>query len=349
MEEKIIKKTKVNKLLEKLNKDYQIFAPVEKDNDFLLSEISTPGSYQFPSDNYKNVKISPKGIFFPQSETLFEFNDQGVKSPELSNKKNLIFGIRPCDARAIGLLDKVFLEDKNKELIDPYYSAKREEAIIISTACIGPRITCFCTSLNGKPDGEDGSDIILFDLGEEILFKPVSDKGKEFIKKAGGDLAAAKKSNIDKKNKLVSESIKKIKTKINTDKTKEKLDKSFDAEFWKDLHQKCLGCGICTYLCPTCHCFDISDELGTGMEAFAESKGKRLKCWDSCMYPLFTLHASGHNPRHTHKERFRQRIMHKFNYCPSNFKETFCVGCGRCVSNCPVNLDIREVVKIVNE
>ena len=73
-----------------------------------------------------------------------------------------------------------------------------------------------------------------------------------------------------------------------------------------------------------------------------------MRCWDSCQFPLFTLHASGHNPRPTYKERMRQRIMHKFNYCPENFEETFCVGCGRCIANCPVNLDIREVIKEIN-
>ena len=139
--------------------------------------------------------------------------------------------------------------------------------------------------------------------------------------------------------KLSSE---KLQSDVNIKNLKEKLDKAFDASFWNEIHQKCLGCGICTFLCPTCYCFDITDEV-------KDEQGKRIRCWDSCMFPQFTLHASGHNPRPTYRERMRQRIMHKFNYCPENYKETFCVGCGRCIRNCPVNLDIRQIIKIANE
>ncbi len=349
MEEKTIKKNQLNNLLEKLKKEYKIFAPTEKDGIFGLYDVSLPDSYQFPFESYKNTNVSSKEMLFPQSEVLFEFQNRQIKSEEFPTQKNILFGIRPCDAQAISFLDEVFINEKDKELIDPYYSTKRENTIIFSLACTNPQVTCFCTSMNSKPDDESGSDIILFDLGEDIIIKPITEKGNALILNINSDLSDTTKAHLDIKNKLIDSSIKKITSKINIENTKEKLDKSFDEDFWKSFRQKCLGCGVCTFLCPTCHCFDISDEMETGMEAFVSSKGSRLKCWDSCMFSLFTLHASGHNPRPTQKERFRQRVMHKFNYCPSNFSKTFCVGCGRCIRSCPVNLDIREVINIVNE
>jgi ferredoxin len=128
-----------------------------------------------------------------------------------------------------------------------------------------------------------------------------------------------------------------VRSKARTEGLPEKLTHLFDHPVWERIHETCIGCGTCTYLCPTCHCFDISDEKFGSDQA-------RVRLWDSCMYTLFTLHASGHNPRPTGKERMRQRVMHKFNYTVKNWGDIFCVGCGRCVRDCPVNLDIREVV-----
>ena len=118
---------------------------------------------------------------------------------------------------------------------------------------------------------------------------------------------------------------------------KKSLDNLFEDPLWNKLAEKCLGCGICTYLCPACHCFDILDEE-------AGPDGKRIRIWDSCQFPLFTLQTSGFNPRPKVKERFRQRIMHKFSYLVDEHGVFGCSGCGRCVTACPVNLDIRQAL-----
>ena len=120
---------------------------------------------------------------------------------------------------------------------------------------------------------------------------------------------------------------------------KQKLEQGYDNALWDSLHEKCIGCGTCTFLCPTCHCFDILDE--------GADKGERIRIWDSCMFPLFTLHASGSNPRPTGKQRFRQRVMHKFKYFVDNNGRAACTGCGRCIEYCPVNLDIRVVLGVI--
>ena len=335
---KIIKKKDVLNFLDSLKKEYNILVPMEKNGDIRFSEFDS--SQDIPWD-YRNTKISPKEIFLPPTDILYEFHGQEIRKSDTRNlsSNTLIFGIRPCDAQAFSLLDKLFGGD---DFQDSYYLKRRKQATIISLACTRPQITCFCTFLKGKPDNEEGSDVILFDLEENILVKPITDRGDKFTENLSNWFKEAKKSDVEKKNKIMDLSLKKIRSQVNLQNIKEKLDEAFDISFWNEIHQKCLGCGICTYLCPTCYCFDITDEVRDG-------RGKRVRCWDSCMFPLFTLHASGHNPRPTYKERMRQRIMHKFNYCPENFEEIFCVGCGRCIRNCPVNLDLREVLKEVDE
>ena len=128
-----------------------------------------------------------------------------------------------------------------------------------------------------------------------------------------------------------------IRSSLNIAQIKKALDRDFDNPLWETIHEKCLGCGVCTFLCPTCHCFDILDEGDS-------TQGERIRIWDSCMFPLFTLHASGANPRPGGKERMRQRVMHKFSYFLDNHEQPSCTGCGRCIRFCPVNLDIREVL-----
>jgi ferredoxin len=158
-----------------------------------------------------------------------------------------------------------------------------------------------------------------------------------------GSFEDAQEKDRERLAKVKKQAEEKIKSKVVIEGLEEKLDKIFDSPFWDRVHQRCLGCAICTYLCSTCHCFALLDER-------VNSREQRVRSWDSCMFPDFTLEASGHNPRISNRERMRQRVMHKFNYFVKNFGETACVGCGRCIQNCPVNIDIREIIEeIENE
>lgn len=335
MKEKKIEKGKIASFIKGVAEKYKLFGPVKREDHHIFAQITSPEEIDF---HYFNSLVSPKGLFFPQSEGLYRFqNDQVKEEPTLEAEKRAIMFIRPCDARALTFLDRVF---QGKEFEDPYYLNRRKNTTVVSLACNRPLTTCFCTSLEGGPVNEEGSDIILFDLGDTFLIKVVSQKGEDFIKPYEKLLSEANKSDLEKANKLREDSRKRVTSTVPVKGLKEKLSKAFDASLWEEIHRKCLGCGTCTYLCSTCYCFDITDEV-------SGTEGRRVRSWDSCMYPLFTLHASGHNPRPSGKERMRQRIMHKFNYCPENFEETFCVGCGRCVRECPVNLDIRKVIENV--
>ncbi|UCG91125.1 MAG: 4Fe-4S dicluster domain-containing protein, partial [candidate division WOR-3 bacterium] len=164
---------------------------------------------------------------------------------------------------------------------------------------------------------------------------------KEILQNIQVPVHPASNEDYEEKEHIVKNAKKKLQRIFEVEDLGKKLD-NFDGSYWETLHQKCLGCGICTYFCPTCHCFDINDEV-------IKSHGRRVRTWDSCMFPLFTLHASGHNPRPTKKERMRQRIIHKFNYSKKYYGKTFCVGCGRCIINCPVNVDVRRIVKEIME
>jgi ferredoxin len=335
MKEKRLKKADLPKLIGEIAKNYKIFGPTRKGDYHVFSPITSAD--EMDSD-YLNSLVSPKGILLPQSEVLYRFHKDTIREEDVPEAgKSVIMFIRPCDARALTFLDKVFGGD---EYEDPYYLNRRKNMTVISLACNRPQTTCFCTSVGGGPADEAGSDIIASDLGDAFLLKALNPAGEEFIKAHEKVLGAAGKPDLDKAGKLSKESRKRITAKVPVDGLKEKLDEAFDADVWEKIHLKCLGCGTCTYICSTCYCFDITDESVRG-------EGARVRSWDSCMYPLFTLHASGHNPRPSGKERMRQRVMHKFNYCPENFGEVFCIGCGRCVRECPVNLDIRKVIENV--
>jgi len=332
MKAKIIKKKDIASLLDSLIKEYEVFAPAKRDGLVLFERISSAAE---SSLDYINSKISPKQLLFPQTETLFSYSSTRdsteIKAPSGEEKPQLIFGIRPCDARSLTLLDKVF----DGECKDPYYVSRRANTVVVSIGCARPQTTCFCTSVGGGPFSTEGSDLLLIDVGDEYIVQIVSDKGERLLKERGFEDAG------EDKVALTAIVIKKAEASIGpgveADGLKEKLDKRFDDPIWQKLTEKCIGCGVCTYLCPTCHCFDIVDEA-VGLD------GLRIRTWDSCQFAMFTLQASGLNPRPTVKERFRQRIMHKFSYMVDDHDQIGCVGCGRCITECPVNLDIRQVL-----
>ncbi|MFZ5632436.1 MAG: 4Fe-4S dicluster domain-containing protein [Bacillota bacterium] len=326
----IIDKKALPGLLDKLIAEYEVYAPVKQGTYSLFKRITCGGEADF---GYANSKIPPKGVLFPQTEKLFSYSvtGEGAKLEEcIDSRKKVVFGIRPCDARSLLLLDNVFNNDKYQ---DPYYLTRRENTLLVGMACTDPASTCFCTSMGSGPADAAGLDLLLTDIGDAYVMEAVSDKGKELAGRLG--LGAAGEGRKAAAAKARDAAV--VACRVNTDGLKSKLDANFYDAIWEKFHEKCLGCAACTYSCPTCHCFDIVDEA-------RDCNGCRVRNWDSCMFPLFTLHTSGHNPRPSGKERMRQRVMHKFKYFVDNFNAMACVGCGRCIKNCPVNLDIRQVL-----
>jgi sulfhydrogenase subunit beta (sulfur reductase) len=330
---KVIEKSKIPILIEELTKESQVFGPVRKEGLVSFERISSGNETHL---DVRNTKKPPKEVFFPQTEILFTYRagKEGVeiaKAPSMKTKMVLL-GVRPCDAKGFVLLDKFLSSGEHKDL--PYLE-KRGNATIIGLACNHPLSTCFCTSVGGSPFGKQGMDLLLQDIDDKYLIETVTDNGEKLIERLSW-LKDAEKADIERVRKLSKDVEKTITSELSIEGVNEKLDQMFDDPIWIQIHQKCVGCGVCAFVCPTCCCFDVLDE--------ETEEGKRVRIWDSCQFPCFTLQGSGHNPRPSGKERMRQRIMHKFNYFVKNFGESFCVGCGRCVRECPVNLDIRKII-----
>ena len=324
-----ISKSAVTDFLDEVGKSYQVFAPLKREDILVMERV---GDHDQVVLDFYNTKQAPKEVFFPRSEVLFSYRDGKVIPTSLPDERRVIFGIRPCDARSAVLLDNVF---DAPDYQDPYYVNRRQNTLLIGLACNKPLTTCFCTTVGGGPFSVDGLDLLWTDLGDRYLVETVTERG-EALTANSSCLRQATEEDTAAKAKIAAAAEQMI-SGPSTEGVKETLDGMYEDPFWDESHLKCLGCGVCTYLCPTCHCFDIVDEG-------KDSSGRRVRNWDTCQFALFTHHTSGHNPRPTGKERMRQRVMHKFNYFVANFQEIACVGCGRCVRECPVNLDIRAVI-----
>ena len=337
-----IKREDLPALFQKIAADQELYLPV-----------STAGQTNFgvwredaevDLDTLKTVK-SPKDVFFPQSETLYTCYREGKKlsvEPEtLKEQDFVVFGMKACDIKGVEVLDRVFLSDP----IDTFYAARRDHGTIVALACHEPEETCFC-KVFGVDAAHPAADVAAWMVEDTLYWKPETEKGQKLTKKLADLLEKAEDAGSET---AVAEEEKKIRSIIeelpyshlslegwNGDVLMEK----FESPLWEELYK--LACGTCTFVCPTCQCYDIKDyDTGHGVQ--------RYRCWDSCMYSDFTMMAHGNN-RTSQKERFRQRFMHKLVYFPANNDGMYsCVGCGRCVEKCPASLNIVKVVKAFQE
>jgi len=339
---KVVSKERLPSVLEKLKASYRLYVPVDK-GEFV--EFKTPEGDEKPTFEFQNSRLSPKFLMEPQSERMFEYSmdasdeDAGIVK-EISREYApwVIVGIRPCDAKAIQLVKKNF---DNPEYRDPFWVKRFETAMLVGYACNDPCTSCFCTSVECGPFHEEGLDALMVDLGDAYLLKALTEKGESLLSGLEGD--SADQEQVKQVETLRETAEGKIQSRVPTDQlANQDLMNLFDAGFWNDVAFSCINCGTCTFLCPTCWCFDIQDEVRGG-------RGIRLRNWDACMFPLFTLHGSGHNPRDNKTQRVRQRFMHKLKYYVDKYGcGAACVGCGRCVQHCPVNIDIRRVFELMN-
>lgn len=331
---KILPAVNVQAWIDSLVAAYEVFAPVEGEGTSLFKQI-TAG--QMPALDIR-TDLPPKGIVFRQVEKVLSYakDESGMaiqETPEDTVQK-AILGIRPCDSRSFELTDKVFV---HSDMPEQKYAERRKQTAVITMACDKACRTCFCTSVGGSPADKVG-DVWMMNLGDRYLVESLSPVGEEIVKASVGSLSDAS-ADDEAAAKRIADEVSASMPKIDIPSART-LDSLFtDEAFWQKLSDKCLSCGACTFVCPTCYCFDVRDEGNV-------KQGDRYRTWDSCMFFQYNRAAGGHNPREFHWKRMRQRMLHKFSYYPEKYGDIDCVGCGRCIRSCPVSYDLRDFIKM---
>ncbi len=332
---KTISLEKLPLLLSAIAKKEELYLPVDKENGAEFKKYEEGDTLSRAC----NTVRSAKDFFFPQVEDMASFKVEGKKIEVIDTRKEaedfVIFGARACDVRSFDILDRVFLADP----VDTFYKNRREHATVVSLACGEPEETCFCHTF-GIDASDPAGDVAAWIAGDALFLQAKTEKGEKLLSSLSELLEDGDEKKVAEEKEKISSTLKLLPLQnLPAEHFKpEKLMEHFSDPNWAELSQACIGCGTCTFVCPTCQCFDIRDfNTGDGI--------MRYRCWDSCMYSDFTQMAAD-QPRHTQLERFRQRFMHKLVYYPANNEGIYgCVGCGRCLAKCPINMNIVKVMK----
>jgi len=330
---KKINKKNIAKILAVWRREYNIIVPSMATGVPAFSEWD--GEDISFLDWYRNTAVPPKSVVLPPMEKMMSFRKEkdGYKMEVPVNEhRRIIFGVRPCDAKALSIVDDVFTDGYE----DYYYASHRRNTLLIGLGCTNPQESCFCTSMDVDLATSKNVDIMFNDTGDEFIAEAFTEGGEYLLKittglknATGTDMKAAKSMELEAANKLTRA--------LDTRGVSKKLQACFNNEdFWERIAAKCVSCGICTFLCPTCFCFDINDEM-------VRKQGARYREWDSCSFRLYTKMPM-ENPREEKWRRVRQRVCHKFEFYPMNVNIFACTGCGRCIRLCPVNWDITQVI-----
>lgn len=338
-EAKYLHRDKLSAWLQELSGQMRVLAPVRQGDAVVFAPFTPEARLELD----KQATTPPKGVVFPASEELLRYRQ--LKSPEqpgqvdvellpvIQPEPTLVFGCRPCDARGFVIFDRVYDGQTYK---DPYYLARRQATLFAVIACLKHENTCFCHSVGGGPSDAQGADLLFTPVEDGYVVEAISERGAPLLDSA---LLEPAQEKISQAKILRDKALQNMGKPEDYAPAQGKLMALFDdMGFWDDVSAKCISCGACTYLCPTCYCFNITDE-GAGLS------GRRVRSWDNCMSHQFTFEASGHNPRPTKAHRLKNRVGHKFSYYPALHDELIsCCGCGRCIKSCPVSVDIREIV-----
>ncbi len=324
------------KLLENLKKDYNVYVPVKKDDQFFYKKY-----IDFTDDIVIGEvrAFEPlKSFFFRAREIVAENFNSDI--PQKIQKPYCIVGVKACDLKGLQIQDYVF---ENHDYQDPFYIDMRKNNLIISADCTSTIDTCFCLALNVKPYPLENFDINLSVVGEDFVVEVGSQKGKFLIEKYSSLFEEVKKEFISQRDKQRKKVINGVEENIkqndipHQDSFKNIIERGYESNIWADEASNCVECGACNTICPTCHCFLLYDQK-------SENKMARLRIWDSCMIKDFAQVAGGANPRPELWMRLRNRFEKKFDFFPKIADIYACTGCGRCISACPAKIDIRKIL-----
>ena len=362
----VISKPELDTILKTLSsQDYQLEGPQVKDFTVILGPIEKladlpkgytsqeePGKYTLSSngkENYFDVTSGPqtwKKYFFPPKSQLMVFQQENgkskdwvIKSAKEETPSYALIGVRPCDLAGIQIQDKIFLEG---ERCDPIYQERREKALIIAANCTEPCETCFCTSMGTGPKAEFGYDLALTELKEHFLIEVRSDKGQQAL--VGLDYVSATEKFLQEAKTVLDKAVEKIKSNLSDpEKLAVELLENLDHPHWDDVAARCLSFGSCTQVCPTCFCWDSTDKTLLPGDTII-----RERSWDSCFNPDYSYVAHG-NTRPNTRARYRQWLTHKFASWYEQNGTPGCVGCGRCITWCPAEINHLEEIAAIRE
>jgi len=334
----ILKKSALRDWVETLRRDYMVFAPVKGKMEYNFREVSPEVDFTL---EYTRTIIPPKKFLHPQKEQLVAYRrDNGTewKLPEIK-QKSVVLGVHPCDARAMMVYDVVFGGD----LPDPYYWNRRKNTIIVAVTCTVPDEDCFCLSWDkcGPTLNDKGYDLLLTDIGDSYLIELGSLEGSLLVQSELFTKAAP--SDREKKVITVQATCNKIKKQLpDAQHIPEFLEKHYDDKAWDVETKKCVSCGTCTLVCPTCFCYHVED-----FNRWNIKDGERVRIWDSCQLIDFAEVAMGENFRKDRGARLKWRIYHKLAHWPEQFGTLGCTGCGRCMHYCIADIDMTETIDVI--
>ena len=341
-----ILKSDVKELLKRSIKEWQVYAPLEAGEKDVLFTLLPKDKEELDKMldtvnlNDEWTVVSPKDILFPQQENMFHFDKDGIKE-EVEASKKLIFGIRPCDMRGMLFVDEFF----KRNFEDIYYLSRAQNKLIVTMGCLKPPRpqACFCTGTKTGPFAKDGYDLQLVDTGDEYLVEIGSQAGEAFMNSHPDLFKHASQDESVEAQGVKSEAAEKIELKVDFEKALDimKGGKNLE-ENYKRISERCIYCGGCLYTCPTCTCFNVFDGKNDG-------RGCRRRNWDACIFEGYTREASGHNPRDEKPIRTARRYEHKLKYDYSATGMSGCIGCGRCLSSCPVNIGMSKFIEEITE
>ena len=352
-----LKEEFLSNFLDTLNKEYQVYVPYKVKGNTVKCDFD----FQLPTDDYLFKTYSPndkeKFIFntyrtVEPLRTFYSYFKERVASYFISEqnkaipqKKIAIFGVKNCDLYSLKIQDFVFLEGVTK---DPLYEKRRKESLIISGDCPAFKEACFCLALHINPYVTDGFDLNFSPLNDGFLVDVGSSKGEDVIKISNNYFSLATplqlSARAQKRNAVVEKLNHHLKPhKIpSEDLLQEIVTKGYSSAVWSDEALTCVECGGCNLMCDTCHCFLLSDER------FGDINEK-IRVWDACLYQNFAKVAGGANPNKYRYQRLRYRYFKKFDFFPDNLGMVACCGCGRCIDVCPGKIDIRRILKRLND
>jgi len=327
-----VDKQSLRRLADLVSPSKSIIAPARHRDSFLFRKMS-PG--EEPCLDYSNTAVPPKFVLLPQLEPLFLYDMRRGEAKSVDQLSNdiVLLGVRPCDSSAFVILDKVM----SGQYTDPYYAARKGRTTVIGISCSEPAPSCFCDSMGTGPTEGASDDITLTEIDGGYVARPRTMKGMRFIEEMKGVFRSATNAEVEQgeaRAKLVRD---KLRGGLEIEGLQERMSAAFSDPYWQEISRRCIECGICSFVCPTCYCFDVT-------ESVLGNRGTRSRGWDSCQFCTFSRMAGGLDPRPARSDRLKHRFYHKLVYMPRTFGATSCVGCGRCATRCPSNVDIVEVM-----